>query len=200
MTEYQPPRVEGARTDAMRERHESEIAAKKCAFCLAINGDHSLHKSAIFLEGEHWVATYNDFPYEGLSHHVLILPRNHVNDMADMIKEELEEFGAFMLEVALSLRLTGWCLHSRVGDPRLTAQTSPHLSVHVTQSNGLPVDVGTVSPEIVQIYDNLLERAPEPERRFDWIDEVRIGIDALRAADLGKAFPVRAKLSNEIVS
>ncbi len=193
----QGPRVEGARGEEMRQRMQASKEAGSCDFCKVVAGEDSEHRSPVFLKGKHWVATKNDFPYPGTSAHVLVLSRDHVNDLDELSIGALQELTPFLLQVAQSLGLTGYCTFARLGDKDLTAQTMPHLHFHITQSDGSAVTFEDVPEDMLAVIRALPGDLPNDS---DGLKRLWEAISIYRSALEGKAIGIYPKLSNKAFS
>lgn len=188
------PRVEGARGSEMRTRMQASKDAGDCDFCNVIAGRPARHTSPIALEGTDWVVTPNDFPYPGTSQHLLIIARQHVSDLDELGWEALAEGMQMFTRVKHHFGLTGYCLFGRLGDRELTAQTMPHLHLHITQSDGLPVSFDDVDPEwraVIEALPNGMASDP------DALKQLWEAISLWRSALEGKAVGIYPKLSNK---
>lgn len=188
------PRVDGARGDEMRERMQASVEAEDCDFCKVVAGEPSRHHSPVFFEGRHWLATNNDFPYPGTKDHVLIISRDHVNDLRDLSNEALAEGMQIWVSVVDYLGLKGYCPFGRIGDRNLTAQTIPHLCFHITESDGLPVNIESIDSEMRHVIEGLpagMSEDPEALKKF-WE-----AISLWRSWLEGKAIGIYPKLSNK---
>ncbi len=188
------PRVDGARGDEMRRRMEESAKAGDCDFCKAIAGVPSRHHNPIVMEGDHWVATLNDFPYPGTSHHVLIIAREHVNDLRELSAAALAEGMRFWVAVVDHFGLTGYCPFGRMGDRDLTAQTIPHLHFHITQSDGKLVDPADVDPDVHRLIQGLPDGLANDSNGLKKLWEA---ISLWRSILEGKAVGIYPKLSNK---
>ncbi len=188
------PRVDGARGDEMRDRMQAGKDAGVCDFCEIIAGGSPRHRSPVVLEGQHWVATYNDFPYPGTDHHILIIAREHVNDLRELSSAALAEGMQFWVRVADHFGLTGYCPFGRIGDRDLTAQTMPHLHFHITQSDGESVALEDIEAYYLGVLAQLPDGMSGDPKRLKKLWEA---ISLLRSVLEGKATGIYPKLSNE---
>lgn len=107
-------------------------AANACLFCtegLALKGKRIFHR------GKHWYVTPNDYPYEGTTVHVMIVPNRHITGFADLTEEELLEFPAMLAWVNKEFDIKGAGLFCRYGDTTYTGATIHHFHIHIAQGN-----------------------------------------------------------------
>src|SRR5690606_30751996 len=135
-------------------RHEGQpaelprpAAAGVCLFCPPnIGGDHGvLHRT------KHWSVVPNRFPYRGARLHLMLVPDEHVTDLADLSPAAQQDFWAALQWVRDEHRLRYYGIAVRNGLSEYTGGTIRHLHVHVLQGDpdGVPVRVklSTGSPE-----------------------------------------------------
>lgn len=99
-----------------------------CVFCSPHVDGRAIHAT------RHWVAIFNDFPYEGTERHLLLIPRLHVTTLLDLPGEARDDLWDALFDVAWGE--PHFSLMSRNGDPRHTGGTVEHLHIHVITANG----------------------------------------------------------------
>src|ERR1700761_3035859 len=63
-----------------------------CLFCPAALREHA--RQRVTFETRHWMVTPNAFPYQGTALHLLVIPKQHANDLLDLEDEALADFWA----------------------------------------------------------------------------------------------------------
>ena len=120
---YYPP---NARYDEQRERMNRLEEAGDCCFC---------NLNDVLIETQDWRVKPNAFPYKGTKTHLLIIPRRHVTDMAQLIvPDEWASFGEVLAATRAMFGYesidTGLGLVLRSGNPAETAGTICHIHWH----------------------------------------------------------------------
>jgi dihydrofolate reductase/diadenosine tetraphosphate (Ap4A) HIT family hydrolase len=110
-----------AQSDDMR-RLEAE---GRCLFCPGQEALAVVHKTP------QWTIVPNRFPYRGTRLHLLLIPDEHVTDMADLSPAAQADFWTALSWVRDQYSLTFYGLAVRNGDPAFTGGTIRHLHVHV---------------------------------------------------------------------
>ena len=101
-----------------------------CMFCpdgLSIVNKKILHT------GTYWFVSPNEYPYEGTSVHVMIIPKRHVEEITSLTIEELGELTTMISWVNENFSIKGATLFCRYGDTRYTSGTIKHLHLHIAQ-------------------------------------------------------------------
>jgi ATP adenylyltransferase len=80
---------------------------------------------------EHWTITPNEFPYQGTTLHLLLVPHEHVTDLLDLSAAAQRDFWTALGWVREYHGLTYYGLGARNGDCRYTGGTIAHVHVHV---------------------------------------------------------------------
>ena len=114
------------------EQHAEMVRLEQagiCLFCPRHLGEDPAHRSVA--RTAHWTATPNRYPYRGTRHHLLLIPDEHVTDLADLSAEAREDFWAILRLVRDRYAITHYGLGVRNGDLRFTGGTIEHLHVHV---------------------------------------------------------------------
>lgn len=121
--------IENHRTAEQLTEMQRLEAEGSCIFCPEILRDHA--RQRIFFETAHWIVTPNEFPYQGTSLHLLLIPHAHVTDMLDLDDAARGDFWAALGETRERFRLTHYGLGARNGDCRFTGGTIAHVHAHV---------------------------------------------------------------------
>ena len=104
-------------------------ASQTCIFCP--EQSHSSEDRPWVLRTAHWTVRHNRYPYKGTKHHLLIVPDEHVIDMADLSGAARDDFWVALERTRDHFGLTHYGLGVRNGDCRYTGGTIAHLHVHV---------------------------------------------------------------------
>ena len=140
-----------------------------CVFCLEATGTVATGESLLVCEGSSAVALLNKYPYS--SGHLMVAPRRHVGELADLGSDEVFEIHRLSVAAVDALgRLygpdgfnLGWNLGRAAG-----AGITDHVHLHVVprwsgDTNFMPVlaDVKVVPEHLLVTRDRLREAWPE---------------------------------------
>jgi diadenosine tetraphosphate (Ap4A) HIT family hydrolase len=115
-----------------------------CPFCM----DHfrKYHKRPILREGNHWVLTENQWPYDGTRVHLLLVAKTHITSPEKMSPEmTLELWDHFRWAIA-EFKIKGGALFMRFGNTRFTGGSVSHLHAQI-----LTKDSAAENPIIVRL-------------------------------------------------
>ncbi len=108
----------------------------ECPFCpenLASN-----HKNPILHETDNWLLTDNMYPYEGAAEHLLIIHRDHIETIDEIIPEAWSEL-QLIVGYAKKLRdIKGGALLMRFGETAYTGASVAHLHAQLVAGSGDP--------------------------------------------------------------
>lgn len=145
MSLYYPGNARGEEQRAKMARLES---AGICVFCpqhLADDPD-----NPVLQRFPHWTLVRNRYPYKGARDHLLLVPDDHVTDLADLPPEAQQSFWPALTWTRDHFASTHYGLGARNGDCRLTGGTVRHLHIHLligeTASGQAPVRMKFSSP------------------------------------------------------
>ena len=127
---------EHARTPEQLAEMRRLDAAGICLFCPQHLRRHPQQR--VLLSTAHWTATANEFPYEGTSLHLLLVPHQHAADLLDLPAEARDDFWAALAQVVRGHGLRAYGLGARNGDCRLTGATIEHVHAHILVASGEP--------------------------------------------------------------
>jgi diadenosine tetraphosphate (Ap4A) HIT family hydrolase len=108
-------------------------AAGVCIFCpqhLAADPNQRL-----LYRTDHWSVTPNEFPYKETRLHLLLVPDEHVTDLADLSPAAQQDFWVVLAWVKLHFGLSFYGIAARNGASEYTGGTVRHLHVHVVQGD-----------------------------------------------------------------
>ncbi len=126
-------------------RHEKQLAKMQeclslglCPFC----PEHfkKYHDAPVLMEGNWWIITKNDYPYEGSTHHYLAIAKNfhtdshktseHPTDLKDIHPVAWPELFKLFTDLEKKLEVKGGGVFLRFGDMSRTGATIAHIHVH----------------------------------------------------------------------
>jgi len=117
-------------------------AAGICLFCPDGLARHA--RQRILLRTRHWSVTPNEFPYQGTSLHLLLVPDQHAADLLDLSEEVRHDFWEALAAVAREHELSHYGLGVRNGDCRYTGATIRHVHAHVLVGDAADADAPPV--------------------------------------------------------
>jgi diadenosine tetraphosphate (Ap4A) HIT family hydrolase len=121
--------LSNARVPAQKKQMEEIAQRGICPFCR----EHfeANHKAPILKETKHWLATRNDYPYEGSKNHFLLVHKSHIECMRDLKSPAAKELGSMLAWIESEFSLPGGTFLMRFGDMRYNGATIAHLHAHV---------------------------------------------------------------------
>ncbi|SEG89624.1 Diadenosine tetraphosphate (Ap4A) hydrolase [Thermomonospora echinospora] len=128
--------LDNHRTPEQLEEMRRLEAAGICLFCP--DGLRSHPTQRIIRETAHWHITPNAYPYKGTAVHLLLVPHEHVTDLADLSEPARLDFFQALQWVRNEYDLTYYGLGIRNGDCRYTGGTIAHVHVHLLVGDTTP--------------------------------------------------------------
>lgn len=121
--------LENARFDDQKDVMQSIIEDGVCPFCQ--ESLKKYHKSEILKSGEHWLLTYNQWPYANTKLHLLAIAKYHATDLSGMKPGSAEELFDMLrwAEDFYKISFGGICM--RFGDIKQNGATIDHLHAHL---------------------------------------------------------------------
>jgi len=117
--------LDNARVDEQRQVMEEIREADHCPFCL--ENLRAYHKEPFLKEGKYWIVTNNQWPYVHTSVHLLLIYKQHIENLAGIDPEA----GAELIQLAQwaekEYEMPGGGLAMRFGDTDYSAGTVAHL-------------------------------------------------------------------------
>ena len=107
-----------------------DLAARGvCAFCR----EHieTEQREPIELETAHWIVKKNDYPYEGTSLHLMLVPKEHVKTFSELSSKAQSDFATTISKVEKKWHLTSYAVGMRSGDMRFNGSSVEHLHAHI---------------------------------------------------------------------
>jgi dihydrofolate reductase/diadenosine tetraphosphate (Ap4A) HIT family hydrolase len=117
--------LENSRGEAQSDDMRRLEAEGRCLFCPGQEALAEIHRTP------QWTIGPNRFPYRGAKLHLLLVPDEHVTDMADLSAAAQADFWSALAWVREHYSLTYYGIAVRNGDPRFTGGTIRHLHVHL---------------------------------------------------------------------
>jgi diadenosine tetraphosphate (Ap4A) HIT family hydrolase len=102
-----------------------------CLFC----PEHLSASSQVLHRTALWTVVPNRYPYRETRLHLLLVPDEHVTDMADLSEDAQRDFWATLRWVKIHYGLAHYGLAARNGDSEFTGGTIRHLHVHLLQGD-----------------------------------------------------------------
>ena len=100
-----------------------------CLFCPG----HLPAASEVLHRTARWTVVPNRYPYRETRLHLLLVPDEHVTDMADLSEDAQCDFWTALRWVKVQYGLGHYGLAARNGDSEFTGGTIRHLHIHVLQ-------------------------------------------------------------------
>lgn len=117
--------MDNARLDEQREEMQKIIAAGHCPFCAE---NLSLyHKLPNLREGQYWIVTPNQWPYDNVKMQLLAISKVHAETLSDLPPGAGDELFRFFSEIIEEYHIPGGALAMRFGDTNYSAGTVKHL-------------------------------------------------------------------------
>lgn len=121
--------LDNARTQEQTSVMQDIVSADHCPFCR--ENLEKYHKLPILKEGDFWLVTENQWPYQHTKHHFLIIYKNHITRPSELEKgagDELIELSAW---IEKEYQFPGGGLVMRFGDTDYSAGSVSHLHAQV---------------------------------------------------------------------
>jgi diadenosine tetraphosphate (Ap4A) HIT family hydrolase len=120
------------RSQVQLQVHEQIIKDGVCPFCLA--NFKKYHKAPIIAETEYWLATDNQWPYDYVQNHILIISKKHLTNLSEVSERAFGDLGKIVKKVLKQRRIDYGGLGIRFGDTNRTGATVEHLHCHIIQA------------------------------------------------------------------
>lgn len=116
-----------SRTDEQLAKMRRLERDKVCLFCPKyLDAEQPVEYST-----DHWSVTHNRYPYVGTKLHLLLVPREHVRDMAELADDAWLDLKAVLVWVRHKYGLEFYGFGVRNGTFQFTGSTVEHLHAHV---------------------------------------------------------------------
>lgn len=126
--------LKNARTDDQKEVMKQIIDDDVCPFC--IENLSNYHKNPILHEGEYWLFTKNQWPYDGVKHQYLAIAKKHVEKLEELPPEAGAELFKYFSQLTKENEMKGGGVAMRFGPPNehgSYGSTVAHLHAHLIE-------------------------------------------------------------------
>jgi diadenosine tetraphosphate (Ap4A) HIT family hydrolase len=120
-----------ARVDDQRHVMQTIIDADHCPFCQ--ENLEKYHKQPILKEGEYWLVTTNQWPYDHTTVHLLIILKMHGERLVDLPSDAGRELIELAQWAEQEYHIPGGGLALRFGNTDYSAGTVSHLHAQLLQ-------------------------------------------------------------------
>lgn len=117
--------LDNSRVDEQRREMEKIIERGHCPFCP--ENLHLYHKAENEFEGEHWIVTKNQWPYENTKYHYLAILKRHAEQLHELTNAEGGELITLFGKLQKKYDIPGGGFAMRFGDTNYSAGTVMHL-------------------------------------------------------------------------
>ena len=134
-----------------RETQQIKIMQKiadqaHCPFCS--ENLRLYHQQPLLHEGQYWLVTNNQWPYQHTKHHLLIIYKEHATKLADLTNAAGNELFAIVKKLEQQFDFEGGGLALRFGDTDFSAGTVNHLHVQLIVPDALAKDFEPVKVKL----------------------------------------------------
>lgn len=130
--------LNNAREDEQIEVMQKIADQAHCPFCS--ENLRLYHQQPILKEGQYWLLTKNQWPYNHTKHHLLFIYKNHATKLADLDDQAGAELFTMVKELEQELNFEGGGLALRFGDTDFSAGTVNHLHVQLIVPDAMDKD------------------------------------------------------------
>lgn len=123
--------LEHAREQEQLQDMEDIARRDICFMCPEHISEFYEERNGLIAEGEHSYLVHNGYPYENTAHHLMVLPKEHVNKLSELSENFILEAFAFLQTMERELEIDGGAIAMRFGEPALTGATVHHLHMHL---------------------------------------------------------------------
>lgn len=195
-------RATGARNELTRDLMKKAMESEECPFCPPrceeMNAERFID---LGYRSEYWDVFHNSGPQEGAALHIMIVPKKHVTLSGKLKDRALSEQQEIIEDLQATFGYVSFARLTREGVMDFNSATVEHLHTHIIVSSGDPAtDIEIPEPFrslIKGIYSDLTSTMSE-EDAVETLDKLRWYIDVYRHQLMGKAIPIRVKLSNKV--
>ncbi|HET7630528.1 MAG TPA: HIT domain-containing protein [Candidatus Saccharimonadales bacterium] len=121
--------LDNARHDDQRQVMEAINSEGHCPFCSQNLARY--HKQPIIRQGEHWLLTPNQWPYEHTREHLLAITAYHTEALKDLRPGSFEELQQHMQWAEQAFNIASGGLAMRFGKVESNGATVRHLHMHL---------------------------------------------------------------------
>lgn len=117
--------LDNTRVDEQYQVMKEILAAGHCPFCL--ENLTKYHRQPIIKETKHWLLTANQWPYQNVKHHLLVILKTHKEQLTELTAEEGAELIELLGFAQEYCHAPGGGFAMRFGDTDYSAGTVAHL-------------------------------------------------------------------------
>lgn len=117
--------IANSRKEDQRAIMERIVEEGHCPFCL--DNLRLYHQAPILKDGDFWILTPNQWPYENTQHHLLAISKTHIENLSEISPAAAGELFAFFAEYIVQHDIPGGGFAMRFGDTNYSAGTVKHL-------------------------------------------------------------------------
>lgn len=151
-----PQHMGNTRHEDQRKKMEEAQRLGHCTFCYEYLPKY--HDAPIEYEGEYWVATKNDYPYDHTKLHMLFIPKRHVEHDDELTDAEWLEFRKLKQWATEKYEVQGGAIFMRFGDENYSGGTLPHLHAHLVVPDLDDPDYQSISCYVGTRRENLKKK------------------------------------------
>lgn len=123
--------LNNARFDDQRDIMLKISEDKVCPFCP--DNIHKYHKPPILRDGDHWLVTPNQWPYDFTETHLLFITKSHVEKLSDLPDGSFQELQGHLSWAEKKYGIKAGSIAMRFGDVTKNGATVKHLHMHIIQ-------------------------------------------------------------------
>ncbi len=129
--------LDNARNDEQLQVMETIIKDDVCPFCTEHLEDY--HKEPTLRQGEHWMLTPNQWPYDNTRVHLLAIATYHAESLGDLKKGSMDELLEHLQWAEFTYSVAAGGLAMRFGDVKINGASVNHLHAHfIVPEDDLP--------------------------------------------------------------
>lgn len=117
------------RSDEMRKVYEDLEARGICPFCAEHRDEHLT--GARVMQTDHWIVTYNNWPYDHTDLHLMITCNYHAEHFSDLRPGSFEDLGDILKQLEKQFHFNHGGFVGRFGNVLKTGASVAHLHFHV---------------------------------------------------------------------
>lgn len=119
------------RSSEQQAAYAQTVGSGSCPFCGPTSQMPSEIQERMVLEGVHWRAWHNPFPYSGHREHLILAPIEHWTQPSDLSPAAMLEWMEMNIRLIAQFELPGGGLVMRFGDHEYKGGSITHLHSHI---------------------------------------------------------------------
>jgi diadenosine tetraphosphate (Ap4A) HIT family hydrolase len=123
--------LSNARNDEQRKVMKDILSQEECPFCE--QNFSKYHKKPILRNGEHWIITHNQWPYDYTRTHLIAISRYHTENFTDLKDGALDELQQHINWALQKFSVGSGGVALRFGDVRSNGASVRHLHAHIIE-------------------------------------------------------------------